>query len=211
MVFDRHVPVPSFGYSAPRASTDTPAPPRTATKLPCRAEVAGKAAAARMDELQGESNTFSKSYLYQKYGRPDHQGHPSTTPSPRASHQPTETEKDKQARLHKLLTKWVPRADEFYNVYSTLGLSNEEVEAIQDEIVSYRVQTAIAAGKRMAYTEPWKKSSQGGGNSGEVNKGTDEMDVGPADPFGLGLVSDPVGKGKGDGKGRESDAMDLLD
>jgi hypothetical protein len=164
-----------------------------------------------MDELQGGSKTLSKSYLYQKYGRPNQQGHPLTTPSPRASHQPIETEKDKQARLHKLLTKWVPRADEFFNVHPTLGLSNEEVKAIQDEIVRYRVQTAIATDKHMAYTAPWEKSSQGRGNVSEGSKDTNEMDVDLADPFGLGLVNEFVDKGKGRGEGTESNIMNLLD
>ncbi|KAF2631985.1 hypothetical protein BU25DRAFT_475062 [Macroventuria anomochaeta] len=194
---DRHVSVPSFGYFAPSASTSRPTTARPATKPPVRAEVAGKAAAKRMDELQGGSNTFSKHILYQKYGRPnpprDHPSAAPVTPSSRDAHSTTETDDGKQTRLHKLFNKYFPPGDELYNIYPTLGFSNEEVKAIQEDIVEYRVKTALAARKRETYTAPWEtpkpgvtSQKQGTGNA---------MDLDSDDPFGLGLASSPVSKG----------------
>ena len=177
-----------------------------------------------MDELQGCANTFAKPYLYQKYGHPSPlPGQPTTTPAspaapiPHNVHTATETDEDKEVRLYKLFNKWVPRGDDFYNMYPTLGLSHEEVVAIQNEIVNYRVKTALAASKRTTYRAPWETApqylpgtahapKQQGSARGQQNEG-DAMDADPDDPFGLGLTSLPVAKGKG----RASDIMDLLD
>jgi hypothetical protein len=109
-----------------------------------------------MDELQGDTNKWHKSILYQNYGYPPAQStarpRPTAAPSSpaRAASAPrptTDTAEQKRCRLHNLFNTWVPRAVEFYNIYDTLDLTAEEVKAIQDEIIKYRVESAQAAGK----------------------------------------------------------------
>ena len=202
---DKHVSVPPFGFSAPRVPASKSPTSRTAMKPPSRAEVAGKAAGKRMDELQRGSHTFSKAVLYQKYGQQNTQVAPLIA-DPSRRQTPVD-----QARLHALFRRWVPRADEFYNMQPTLRFSDEEIKAIQDEIVSYRVQSAIAAGTNRTYVAPWEQSGQTSGGRDMSSKDTDEMDVDGEDPFDLGLVSSPKRKQKGKGKGKVGDAMDLLD
>lgn len=174
--------VPTFGYQPPNAAAGELPPPRSAVKQPNppeyqtaparsipkafeRAEAAGKAAAKRMDELQGDANKFHKPFLYQNYGYPSLQpnapAQPTAAPSSpapiaSAARVTTETAEQKRARLHKLFNTWVPRAVEFYNIYDTLDLAAEEVKAIQDEIVKYRIKSAQAAGKRASYQAEWE-------------------------------------------------------
>ncbi|KAF3043398.1 hypothetical protein E8E12_004850 [Didymella heteroderae] len=180
--FDEHVSIPAFSYtppSAPASKTPPPhsaaatpsapsntlAPPRSTPKLFQKAEIAGKAAAKRMEELQGVSNTLTKPFLYQNCGYPPDQ---SSTPArstatscPQAPTQGTrrqsnETAEEKRARLNKLFNTWTPYANEFYNIYESLDLTPEEVKGIQDEIVRYSVNTPMVAGKPTSYRTEWE-------------------------------------------------------
>ncbi|KAF3042269.1 hypothetical protein E8E11_006752 [Didymella keratinophila] len=208
---DKHISVPAFGYKPPGAPASNTHPPRTFAKPPDapsnlaapprsiprafeRAEAAGKAAAKRMDELQGDVNKWNKPFLYQNYGYPpptsDTPARPTAAPSsppPTASAtRPTaETTEQKRARLHKLFNTWVPRAVEFYDIYDTLDLTVEEVKAIQDEIVKYRVKSAQAAGKGTPYQAEWETTPMDlpPQRRGEGSAADDEED----DPLGLGL------------------------
>lgn len=166
-----------------------------------------------MDELQGTSNTFNKPYLYQKYGQTSPQPNlpvcPSVTtsapPPPPSNSRPTsETVEQKRARLHKLFNTWVPRANEFYKSYDTLDLTAEELKAVQDEIVSYRVNSALAAGQRTTYRADWETASVYLPPQRRV--ASEAMDADGEDLLGLGLATSFVVKCKGGG-----DTRDLLD
>lgn len=202
---NRHLSVPTFGYQLPNAAASRPPPPRSATKPPNasshqasptssipkdfeRAEAAGRAAAKRMDELQGASNKSTKPFLYQNYGFPSPQPNAptqlsATSSSPAATASATcpdaETAGQKRARLHKLFNTWVPRAVEFYNSYDTLDLTAEEIKAIQDEIVRYRVKSAQAPGKRTPYQAEWETA--------QAHLPPQPQDDEEDDPLGLGL------------------------
>jgi hypothetical protein len=163
-----------------------------------------------MDELQGDPNTFTKPFLYQNYGYPATQpnssthtaapsapARPSDTVRPTESTRPTaETAEQKRARLHKLFNTWVPRADEFYNIYATLGLTAEELKAIQEEIVSYRVNSAMAAAERTPHRAEWETAPTHLPPQGEVESGAVDRDE---DPLGLGLPR-AVAEGRSTGK-----------
>lgn len=222
----RHISVPVFGPSTqgappaeyipphsgakpPSTPAPKPAPPRSTTEPLNRADVAGEAAAKRMDELQGSSNTFNKPYLYQKYGQTPPQPNlsvcPSATPSappppPSNSRPTTETADQKRARLHKLFNTWIPRANEFYKSYGTLDLTAEELKAVQDEIVSNRVNSALAAGQRTTYRADWETALVYLPPQRRV--ASEAMDVDGEDLLGLGLASSSVVKCKGGGYSR---------
>lgn len=133
-----------------------------------------------------------------------------------------------------------PRAANFYSKCSTLGLSEDDIAAIKDAIVDYQVQTAIASGKRTAYTAPWEvnsprqyiadskyapKPQNGCGEKGigkqeaitviegEHSK-AEEMMAGPidlTDPLGLGLESLSISKGKNEVKIGTDGPVNLMD
>lgn len=105
-------------------------------------------------------------------------------------------------------------------MHHTLGLSDKDIAAIQKEIVEYRVQSAIAAGRGARYTAPWEtprsymghskyapKAEQGEFQQEEINEETDKAELDPTDPFGLGIVS----SSKSEGKGRASEVVNLMD
>lgn len=118
-----------------------------------------------MKELQGDATNPTMPFLYPNYGYP--------SPTPNATARPAvarsvtmltaspsrpaaEATAQRRVRLHKLFNTWVPRASEFYDVCGTLGLTAEEVKAIQDEIVRYRIESTRAAGKHTSYTAEWE-------------------------------------------------------
>lgn len=225
----RHVSVPSFGYTPPSVQVSKPSPLRSLTTpsndptiQPTsshsalrpfqRAETAGKAAAKRMEELQSGANTTTKPSLYQNYGHLPSQASPPAEPdidpsSPASSSRPTRPATniadEKRARLHKLFNTWVPHAQEFYETCATLELTSDELKDIQDEIVRYRVKSAMAAGKGLPYRAEWETAPtlvppQRRGDGADVS-GEEE------DPLGLGLPG-AVAEGR-----RLKDVENLLD
>ncbi|KAF9696169.1 hypothetical protein EKO04_006114 [Ascochyta lentis] len=232
---DRHVTVPSFGYTLPGASTSrfTSNSSRSNARPPSRADVAGKAAAQRMDELLTDhhdhhpsptpNDVYGKPLFYQEHaGRGLHQQYlltkPSTPPA-RDAYSTAEANKVQRTRLYDLFRQWVPRAEEFYSIQESVELSSDEVAAIKKEIIDYRVQRAIAASKRTTYTAPWETSpsymghskyapnrTTSGAQKVEDSEEASATELDPFDPFGLGLVSSPVPEDKG----CSSDVVDLM-
>lgn len=87
-----------------------------------------------------------KEYLHEKYG-PTQPGPcaPSLGPSCAIVSTSSTAEREKQAHIHKLFNRWVPLGTEFHNKYPAPGLTHDEIRTILDEIVDYRVKTALAA------------------------------------------------------------------
>ena len=138
-----------------------------------------------MDELQGGANKWHKPFLYQNYGYPPSQPNDPTRPAaappaPRttatATRPPAETAKQTRARLHRLFNTWIPRTAEFYNIYDTLDLTAQKVEAIQDEVIKYHVKSAQAEWETApAHLPPQRQ--------GEASTKKEDED----DPLALGL------------------------
>ncbi|KAF1364735.1 hypothetical protein EJ07DRAFT_171708 [Lizonia empirigonia] len=240
---ERHVSVPSFGFSMTNTTArsqplQAPSKPSTmphsVSKPQIRADAAGKAAAKRMDELQDglfacrrpspASTGFNKRIFYQDHDRTNSpQGlSPATSDTPpfRGAHSTAKATEAEQQRIYKLFRQWVPRAEEFYATCGSLGLSDNDIAAIRKEIVEYRVQTTIAAGKRATYTTPWEtprsylahsmyapKPAESETQQVEVSKTTNATVVDSSDPFGLGLASSPACKGQG----LSSEVVNLMD
>lgn len=197
-----------------QAASETSEMARPASKPQSMADAAGKAAAKRMDELQDglcnrrlpspSSAGFNKPSFYQDHDSNNSpQGLPPATSDTLTSHSAHNTAnatEAEQQRMYKLFRQWVPRAEEFYATCGSLGLSDNDIAAIRKEIVQHRVQTTIAAGKRVTYIAPWEaprsylahsndasKTTESETQQAEVSKKTNAAMVNSSDPFGLGL------------------------
>lgn len=165
-----------------------------------KAEAAGKAAASRMDEIQGTPFTLNKSNFYSKYDQPINKTLATSNHS--ISHggsMESTTDQAKPARLNELFRRWVPHGEEFYRTYLTLGLGEEEATAVQNEIIRNRIKTALADNNTIKYMTPWEippqylpvpvlASNSLANRNVQQSEETAEI-IHSDDPFGLGLTS----------------------